>query len=605
MGLQAVKRVWTFVKNNHKRLSAMPRFFLSVAASLFLVAIVHFDAIGQCFNSNMYTPVIFPNNFNNPTTINCVTATQYVGLADIVTDRVYRVTSSTATDYLTVTTVTGGTVIAHGPSPLDFTPGGPQVLVHVNTNASCGQNGNCRTLTVQCQTCLNPPANNNCADALSVPVYSGTECPTQDWYNNHFSTADGPNNSCLSSGEQDVWFKFTATATTHLIRTEGYGTDIAQFNLFRNNGSCPGILIGSWNGTCSADPGMIYTGLTIGTEYRIRVGDYLSDYCSFALCVLSPPAAPSNDNCAGAVTLTPQVGPCTTPTIGTTLGATPTTAAGTNCGSSSSTFDDDVWYKFTATATVHTITVTPDAGVDIQFAVRDQNGTCGSQIIGGCSTGGGAGITEVVEASGLTIGATYRIRVWTPGFLVYGGFNICVTEAAMPVDLVAFTAKAAGKEDVLLQWETAQEINNDYFDIEHSTDGSRFQAIGREPAKSNAANQYTFLHRNATPGIHYYRLKQTDHDGAFQYSPVVNLSLSNDGIQVSPNPVTHRLYVRGENLGGASFTVWGQTGKTLVQGTFAEAGDTFDLDVSALPEGFYVLEIQYGTKIGVHRFVKQ
>src|SRR5258705_5517539 len=128
-------------------------------------------------------------------------------------------------------------------------------------------------------------------------------------------------------------------------------------------------------------------------------------------------AQPANDDCGSAITLTSSTS-CVN-TAGTNVSATwnPSTFPGTTigCGASSKL---DVWYKFVAQASTQTITV---SSAPSQIRLQLLSGTCGSFTSLFC---GNTSIT----ATGLTVGTTYYIRVYTQNSNT-GTFNICVTHA--------------------------------------------------------------------------------------------------------------------------------------------------------------------------------
>ncbi|WP_460499950.1 beta strand repeat-containing protein, partial [Hymenobacter agri] len=131
----------------------------------------------------------------------------------------------------------------------------------------------------------------------------------------------------------------------------------------------------------------------------------------------------TNDDCSGAVLLSSGTA-CTT-TSGTTVGATQSIGPET-CSGAVGASDDDVWYRFIATTTIHTVTVTGGTGFDAVLDVR--SGSCPGVTIGCADATGGAG-TESVRVTGLTPGATYYARVYSYGSAATdaGTFNICVT----------------------------------------------------------------------------------------------------------------------------------------------------------------------------------
>src|SRR5690606_26093002 len=86
----------------------------------------------------------------------------------------------------------------------------------------------------------------------------------------------------------------------------------------------------------------------------------------------------------------------------------------------------------------------------------------------------------------------------------------------LPVELISFTGKFVAN-GTLLEWATATEKDNNYFEIERSQDGKEFKAIGRVGGNNNSTsiNRYNFTDKDQLPGLVYYRLKQVDNDGTF------------------------------------------------------------------------------------------
>lgn len=168
--------------------------------------------------------------------------------------------------------------------------------------------------------------------------------------------------------------------------------------------------------------------------------------------------------------------------------------------------------------------------------------------------------------------------------------------AAMPVQLLSFTAEKSNK-DVVLHWATATEIDNDYFQVEHLTPGQDWADLGRVAGKgTSASNQlYRFTHRNPTKGVQYYRLKQVDLDGKYMYSPIVSIDVqSNTQIVLSPNPLRgDQLSIQLPDAETAHqlrlFNLQGQ----LLKSWNIEAGDDSwqRLDVSGVPSGMLFLQM--------------
>lgn len=91
------------------------------------------------------------------------------------------------------------------------------------------------------------------------------------------------------------------------------------------------------------------------------------------------------------------------------------------------------------------------------------------------------------------------------------------SDQPLPVELLYFTAQA--DKNVGLKWSTSVEINNDYFSIERSEDGAYFYEIGQVKGNgnTNAVISYSFEDNFILSSIEYYRLKQVDFDGRFEY----------------------------------------------------------------------------------------
>ncbi|MEO1627732.1 MAG: PKD domain-containing protein, partial [Bacteroidota bacterium] len=102
--------------------------------------------------------------------------------------------------------------------------------------------------------------------------------------------------------------------------------------------------------------------------------------------------------------------------------------------------------------------------------------------------------------------------------------NISVTTSTpLPVEMTDFRAyKYEAERAVGLQWQTAAEIDNDYFEIEKSRDGQNWFAIGTQKGQGTTyeTSQYRFKDTKPFHGVNYYRLRQVDYNGAFEHSDI-------------------------------------------------------------------------------------
>ncbi len=174
--------------------------------------------------------------------------------------------------------------------------------------------------------------------------------------------------------------------------------------------------------------------------------------------------------------------------------------------------------------------------------------------------------------------------------------------AVAPVRLIAFSGKnEAGA--VLLNWKTADEYNNAFFQIEHSTDGTRFRPIGQVNGNNDASgtSDYSFMHMQPAGGAHYYRLKQVDFDGAFEYSPIISVFVREKDVEIYPNPTHGPVSVYGDDLEG-SIRVFDFTGNFIKE--FQPDG-IWSFDLSDQVAGVYFVEIQTGNHNTMTRIVKE
>lgn len=278
--------------------------------------------------------------------------------------------------------------------------------------------------------CVSTPniANDDCSNAVSLTVNANNQCTITTIGNTTEATQSFA--GCTGTADDDVWYSFVATATSHKIVVNssiGGGIQFPVIELF--SGSCAGLTsLQCYATTTSSGNTLIKNGLVIGNTYYVRVYSYGSlviNRGSFTICI-GVPVIPANDNCSGAVVLT--VNPdnsCAATVTGTTIDASQSQVGCVGAA------DDDVWYKFTATQSDHQITVTPTAsnGInDIVFEVF--SGTCGALTSLKCvnNTTANAAETKTFFA---TVGTTYYVRVYSSSASpsAQGSFEICIKKA--------------------------------------------------------------------------------------------------------------------------------------------------------------------------------
>lgn len=183
-------------------------------------------------------------------------------------------------------------------------------------------------------------------------------------------------------------------------------------------------------------------------------------------------------------------------------------------------------------------------------------------------------------------------------FSTYSIFAISNTNTPLPIVLSHFTVE---EEDGLIRfnWETLNELNNDYFTIERSLEGSNWNEIKqiKGHGNSNIPIQYTALDKNPFYGTSYYRLKQTDFDGNYEYFEIVQIDLSKSShtpnIKISPNPAHENIMLSGLLSNENSLKVIDTSGKDFTDliRVIEKSNNHWNVDVGSLSKGVYFLLI--------------
>jgi Secretion system C-terminal sorting domain len=139
---------------------------------------------------------------------------------------------------------------------------------------------------------------------------------------------------------------------------------------------------------------------------------------------------------------------------------------------------------------------------------------------------------------------TCKCGVLVIGLLLFFNIAMAQVQGQLPVNLKIFKARSENNTRVKVFWTTEYEKDNAYFDIERSVNGIHFSATGRVPGVNyyGILTDYFFYDVHPLNGISYYRLKQVDVDGAFNYSPIVKVSIADkdNSFDIFPNPAAGR-----------------------------------------------------------------
>ncbi len=219
--------------------------------------------------------------------------------------------------------------------------------------------------------------------------------------------------------------------------------------------------------------------------------------------------------------------------------------------------------------------------------------------------------------SGHTQSAGYFESVSTIGFseniITLGSTT---EDNPLPIDLVSFKAMAIDA-GVKLEWETASEQNNDFFEIQKSADGIHFKAIAEVDGSgtTHEYHYYSFLDNKPYLGYNYYRLKQVDYDGQFSFSDIVFVDISHlgsddFGFVLYPNPTTNRVIFMRLKTNDLHSPVTVRIVNTVGIDIFSTNVDLEDLagDLriemkSGVHAGMYIIRIEQGKRVAEGKLI--
>jgi len=181
----------------------------------------------------------------------------------------------------------------------------------------------------------------------------------------------------------------------------------------------------------------------------------------------------------------------------------------------------------------------------------------------------------------------------------------------LPVEYLYISSECMNS-GIVLEWQTALEVNNDYFQVEKSDDGYAFTSVGRVTGNGNSSiiNSYQFHDSEfSNGGASYYRLKQVDYNGVYNYSKIVVVNCKeNTDFTVFPVPSNNNITIdlsriEGLNLVGKIVDVTGEVVKE-----FSSVNDNkVTLSIKELSVGMYnlmMLNLETGEVVGMRKIIK-
>jgi hypothetical protein len=197
----------------------------------------------------------------------------------------------------------------------------------------------------------------------------------------------------------------------------------------------------------------------------------------------------------------------------------------------------------------------------------------------------------------------------------FSDFEIGEYVSPLPISLLSFTAEAESN-DVLLNWTTSSEINNDHFTIEKTADplAAYFTTVGIVNGAGNSTSllHYELIDGSPYQGISYYRLKQTDFDGRFSYSELVPIVFGKDKtgtVTVFPNPSFGKIYLSVPQSEREIFVlqIFDMKGKEIMSPASVsfDHGNLIPVNVDFLAAGIYSIRLVSDSRILQGKLVKE
>ena len=284
------------------------------------------------------------------------------------------------------------------------------------------------------QVIVLPVVNDNCSGSIALTVNADLGCTSVTSGTILAATASTTDTtSCFGTEDDDVWFSFVATATSHqisLLNVTGSTTDL--YHSLWTGADCANLTLVA--DSCSDANTSLPTGLVIGQTYYLRVYSWTStpgQTSAFDVCIGTLPPPPANDECATAVIMTPGATFNENPLTVTNASATNSNPPAPGCASFSG---GDIWYQVTVPAsgsiTLETNSVTTSPISDSGMAIY--SGACSALVLVECDDDDSSdGNFSLISLTGRTPGEVLYVNAWEYGNDTMGTFKISAYDASL------------------------------------------------------------------------------------------------------------------------------------------------------------------------------
>ncbi|MGM0581602.1 MAG: T9SS type A sorting domain-containing protein [Bacteroidota bacterium] len=203
-----------------------------------------------------------------------------------------------------------------------------------------------------------------------------------------------------------------------------------------------------------------------------------------------------------------------------------------------------------------------------------------------------------------TVNRVFSVSNIDNGFSYFTGTD---QNDPLPVELISFSAKVLkGKIDI--QWETASEKNNDHFIVEKKGLDNDWKNISTVQGAGNSNNliRYSITDLNPVSGTQYYRLKQVDTDGKFEYSHVLRVEYGGNRQLVFPNPFKEKIFVKSKGENSVKrIELKNITGNSINITSEYLGQNKWQVNTQSLETGTYILYVYMENQVEVRKIIKR
>lgn len=204
---------------------------------------------------------------------------------------------------------------------------------------------------------------------------------------------------------------------------------------------------------------------------------------------------------------------------------------------------------------------------------------------------------------------TLNNTVTVPNVTSFSPWTLSRIISPLPIQLTDFTATYNSQtEHVNLEWKTVSEINNDFFSVERSSDAINWELVFEKDGAGNSNTTLYYSGSDEKPynGVSYYRLKQTDFNGAYSYSPIKDVKIhAAPDFLIQPNPADLDITLTITHP-GSTIAIYNAIGQIVYfENSIAENELKKQIDIRGLEGGAYWIRVQSAYGQHVKSFIKR